>query len=93
KKPPAIVEFLERSLEAGETAVMAPRLELSSNALGAVDAISGVIGAYAAEAGQEFITGSLSIDTDWDSYILALERKGYTALEAIWNASWDQQKD
>jgi hypothetical protein len=35
----------------------------------------------------------LSIDTDWDSYILALERKGYTALEAIWNASWDQQKD
>lgn len=93
KKPPVIVEFLERSLEAEETAVMVPRLELDSNALGAVDAISGVIGAYAAEAGQDFITGALNIDTDWDSYILALERKGYTALEAIWNASWDQQED
>lgn len=92
KKPPAIVEFLERSLEANETAAMAPRLELGSNALGAIAAISGVIG-YAADAGQEFITGSLSIETDWDSYILELERRGYSALEAIWNASWEQQSD
>ena len=93
KKPSDIVEFLERSLAAGETAEMRPELELSSSALEAIDTISGTISAYAAEAGQDFILGRLSINADWDDYILALEQRGYLALEAIWNAAWEEQDE
>jgi len=93
KKPPSIVEFLERSLEAEETAEMIPQLRLGSNALEAISVISGTIGSYAAEASQDFITGHLGIDADWDNYILALEQRGYLTLEAIWNAAWEQQSD
>lgn len=93
KKPSAIIEFLERSLWAEETAEMGPRLELSSSALEAIDTISGTISAYAAEAGQDFIMGRLSINADWDNYVLALEQRGYLALEAIWNAAWEEQDD
>ncbi len=93
KKPPEIVTFLARSLGAGETAEMAPQLELDSNAIEAIRILDEKIIPYATETSQSFITGELSIDEDWDDYLLALEQKGYKTLEEIWNAAWEKQKN
>ena len=93
RKPAEIVEFLERSLEAGETAEMPPQLKLSSTALEAISTIKGTIEAYADEASHDFITGHLNINTDWDNYIHGLEQRGYLTLEAIWNTAWEEQNE
>jgi len=93
KKPAEIVEFLERSLEAGETAEMPPQLRLSSTALEAISTIKGTIEAYADEASHDFITGHLNINKDWDNYIHGLEQRGYLTLEAIWNTAWEEQNE
>lgn len=90
KKPPEIVAFLDRSLSAGETAKLAPQLELDSNAIEAIRILDEKIAPYTAETGQLFIIGELSIDEDWDGYISELEKKGYKTLEEIWNASWEE---
>jgi len=91
KKPPAIAAFLERSLEADETAEAPPTLELSPSALAAIDQIAPAITSYASESGQDFITGRLSIEGDWGDYVLELERRGYLTLEAIWSLAWGEQ--
>ena len=93
KKPTEIVKFLERSLEAGETAPMDPDLDLSANAIDALRVVNEKIDPYVAETGQHFITGELDIDQDWDDYLAELERRGYKTLEEIWNNAWEEQKN
>ena len=91
KKPEDIVAFIDRSLEAGETAQLSPALALSQSSLAAIDQLSPIIISYAAEAERDFITGGLDIEADWDGYLLELEKKGYRTLEAIWNLAWNEQ--
>ncbi|MCX6029384.1 MAG: extracellular solute-binding protein [Chloroflexi bacterium] len=92
KKPPEIVAFLERSLLANEAAKMNPPLPLDANAVEAARIINEKITPYVTESGKSFITGGLSMDKDWNSYLLELEKRGYKTLEDIWNAAWEQQK-
>ena len=91
KKPSEIVDFLENSLNAGDTAELAPELELNANDIEAIRILDEKITLYVAEASQDFIIGELSIDEDWDDYRLELEQKGYKTLEEIWNAAWKKQ--
>ena len=91
KKPPEIVEFLGQSLNAGDTAEMSPQLELDSNAVEAIRIVDEKVFPYVAETSRYFITGELSVDEDWDGYLLELEKRGYKTLEAIWNAAWEEQ--
>lgn len=93
KKPEHIVAFLERSLAAGETLALVPRLVLGANALEATAAISGLLYTPVADAGQKFVTGQLSIDADWEGYIRSLMQSGYLTLEAIWNEAWEEQNN
>ena len=93
KKPTEIVEFLERSLKAGETASMDPTLNLSANAIEAIRVLNEKIDPYVAETGQQFITGELDIDQDWYDYIAELEKRGYKTLEEIWNTAWEEQNE
>jgi len=91
KKPPEIVAFLERSLRAGDTAEMAPPLQLDTNSIEAIRVIDEKITPYVAETSQGFVTGELDIDEDWDAYVLELEKRGYRTLEEIWSAAWEEQ--
>jgi len=91
KKPPEIVAFLERSLRAGDTAEMAPPLQLDTNSIEAIRVIDEKITPYVAETSQGFVTGELDIDEDWDAYVLELEKRGYRTLEEIWGAAWEEQ--
>lgn len=93
KKPPEIVEFLENSLTAGDTADMAPELILDSNSIEAIRLIDEIINPYITETSGYFITGELSIDEEWDNYILELENRGYQTLETIWNTAWKEQNN
>ena len=91
KKPVEIEAFLERSLNAEETAEMPPQLILNSDAIEAVRIIDEKITPYAAETGTKFITGELDIEENWTNYLHELEMRGYKTLEAIWNAAWEEQ--
>ena len=91
KKPPAIVEFLERSLHAEETAEMPPNLKLDSNDIEAIRVVNDGLTSYITEASQAFVIGEMDIDEDWDDYLTALENRGYKTLEEIWNAAWEEQ--
>jgi putative aldouronate transport system substrate-binding protein len=91
KKPPEIVDFLERSLQAGETAQLTPNLKLDENAQEAIRILDQRIVQYVTEKGQQFIRGELNIEEDWNRYIEELEKMGYRTLEEIWNTSWELQ--
>jgi putative aldouronate transport system substrate-binding protein len=70
---------------------MNPQLNLSSDAIEAIHIINERINPYVAETLEYFITGELSIEKDWNEYLLELEKRGYKTLEEIWNAAWDEQ--
>jgi putative aldouronate transport system substrate-binding protein len=91
KKPPEIVEFLDRSLADNETLEMDPVLKLDSNALDAISDIQESLNEYVAATSQRFIMGELDIDEDWETYLLELDKRGYKSLEVIWNTAWQGQ--
>jgi len=91
KKPAEIAVFLEKSLDAGDAAEMDPQLVLGSDAIAAVQLINENIDPYIAETFQQFVNGELSIDQDWDEYLLELEKRGYKTLQEIWNSTWEEQ--
>ena len=91
KKPPEIVAFLQRSLDAEDAAPIDPQLNLDSSAIEAVGLLSERLDPYAAESMGQFITGALDIEADWDAYQLGLEKRGYKTLEEIWNTAWVAQ--
>jgi len=92
KKPPEIVAFLERSLQAGEAASLQPTLKLSADALEAIRVVSEQVTPYADESLKAFMTGALDIEADWGAYLTGLEERGYKTLEEIWNAAWAAQQ-
>ena len=91
KRPPEIVAFLDESLKAAEAAKVDPPLQLSPDAVETARIISDKLGPYVAESGTRFVVGELSTDTDWDGYLLELDRRGYKALEDTWNRAWAAQ--
>jgi putative aldouronate transport system substrate-binding protein len=91
KKPAEVVKFLQDSLAAKEAAALSPRLRLDPNAIEAVRVIDEKIAPYANKAMLAFITGELSVDNDWNDYVLGLEQRGYRTLEDIWHAAWAAQ--
>ena len=91
KKPAEIAAFLENSLNAEDAAEMDPQLKLCSDAINAVQPINEKIDPYITKTFKYFITGELSIDKDWDEYLLEIEKRGYKTLEEIWNAAWEEQ--
>ena len=91
KKPPEIVEFLEVSLAAGDAAEMAPPLTLGPDAIEAIRIVNEELTPYLAETSEQFITGELSVDDDWDEYVSQLEKRGYSTLESIWDDAWHKQ--
>ena len=93
KKPDSIMAFLERSELEEEVPYPDPMLHMSGIALEAVETISGPIVEFARAAGNDFITGAMDIDLDWDMYIQELERRGYRTLETIWNTAWNLEAE
>lgn len=91
KKPDDIVTFLENSINANETLQLAPNLVLSDNAIEMAGIIEEELAIYINESNKKFITGELSIDDDWEAYLVRLEELGYTTLETIWNNAWIEQ--
>ena len=57
---------------------MSPALALDANAIEAARIINEKITPYVAESGKSFITGGLSMDKDWNSYLLELRRSAAT---------------
>ena len=93
KKPEEIVVFLERSLQENETLELAPKLVLDPTSLDAIKIINEKLDPYVSETSTAFITGEYSIENEWAAYIDELEKRGYTALESIWNDAWDRQNN
>lgn len=91
KKPTEIVEFLNNSQNAKDTAKMNPLLKLSPNDIEAIGIINENILPYVDKSSLQFITGELSIEKNWNNYILELEKRGYGTLEIIWNNAWGKQ--
>ena len=91
KKPPEVVTFLQNSLAAKEAAALKPRLKLDANAVEALRVIDEKMAPYVDKSMRAFITGELSIDSDWDNYIGELEKRGSKTVEEIWNAAWTAQ--
>lgn len=91
KKPDEIVSFLENSYNSKDTLPISPELVLNDNAIEMIAIISDDLTPYVNDASMKFITGELSIDDDWDTYINELETLGYETLETIWNSAWQQQ--
>jgi hypothetical protein len=46
-----------------------------------------------ADSSTKFITGELDIESDWNAYLLELEKRGYKTLEVIWNDTWLKQQN
>ena len=88
KKPDDIVTFLENSEKANETLPNSPNLLLSDDAIEMVSIISEDLSIYVNDASTKFITGQLSIDEDWDMYLVKIDELGYKILERIWNNAW-----
>jgi len=88
KKPDDIVTFLENSEKANETLPNSPNLLLSDDAIEMVSIISEDLSIYVNDASTKFITGELSIDEDWDMYLVKIDELGYKILERIWNNAW-----
>ncbi len=91
KKPDDIVIFLKNSEKANETLQNSPKLLLSDNAFEMARIISEDLSSYVGETNKKFITGELSIDEDWDTYLAKLYELGYVILENIWNNAWIEQ--
>jgi len=91
KKPAEIAVFLEKSLDTGDATEMDPQLKLGPDAIAAAQLINEKIDPYIAETFQQFVKGELSIDQDWDEYLLEIEKRGYKTLEEIWNSTWIEQ--
>ncbi len=91
KKPAEIVAFLARSLNAKETVELKPTLQLDTDTLEAIRIINDTINPYVDESMKAFITGQLSVDSDWDNYFSELKIRGYQTLEEIWNTAWVAQ--
>ena len=89
KRPDDIALFLEASRQAGETLAPTPNLELSESAQTAIAALKPALDAYASSSSERFVIGELSLEEDWQRYMLELENRGYQALEAIWNSAWN----
>jgi putative aldouronate transport system substrate-binding protein len=92
KKPAEIVTFLEQSLNAKQTLPLSPQLVLDSNSVEAIRLINEKISPYVNESSIKFITGELSMDRDWNGYLLELQNRGYQTLESLWNDAWKKQK-
>lgn len=93
KKPYDIVEFLNRSEEAGETLEQQPNLELSFQDTEIIESINEKLLEYVNETSLMFITGEMDIESDWAEYIRNLDLMGYRTLEKIWDEAWDYQKN
>lgn len=91
KKPMDILSFLLASREAGETMDASPRLKLDSNEIEMINLINESLLPYVDEASYKFIVGELSIDDDWEDYLVKIDEKGYAILEKIWNDVWERQ--
>ncbi len=92
KKPPEIVEFLQASQNARDTAKIYPRLKINSQESEAIRIIIEKLDPYVTDAGNKFITGELSIEDDWNTYLAEIEKIGYKSLEVIWNLAWENQQ-
>ena len=92
KKPEAIVQFLERSEEAGETLPLTPNLVMDDDATEMETLINSELSPYVEQASKAFVTGELSIDTDWDHYLSEIDAIGYPVLEQLWNEAWLEQE-
>ena len=90
KKPDDIVIFLERSLSNGETAKMKPELKLDVVDMDAIAVVEERLQPYVDSSSKSFITGSLSVDEDWDMYIEELKKLGYQTIEEIWHEAWTE---
>jgi putative aldouronate transport system substrate-binding protein len=88
KKPPEIVDFLERTLSRNLTARMDPGLTLSANDLDTIKVFSDGLSSYVGGMIKSFVTGTADIDGGWKEYMNNLERKGSTTMEKIWNDAW-----
>lgn len=93
KKPAEIVTFLEKSLNAKDTAKISPQLALDAQSIEAIRIINEKITPYVADSSTKFITGELDIEKDWNAYLLELEKRGYKTLEVIWNDAWLKQQN
>ncbi len=93
KKPIEILEFLESSRKAGDTAEMNPKLKLNEDDNAIIGTINNIIWAYVEESSYKFITGELNIDKDWEEYLSELDKMGYGIMEDIWNTAWKNQND
>ncbi len=88
KKPIEITTYLQRSLQADETAPLNPPLNISLHSLEIASMIQEKIAPYVTEMTKKFITGEQSLDTDWPDYINELENRGYKMMEAIYNEAY-----
>ena len=74
----------------GEDSVY-PNIAYTEEQLHQVSLYTATINSYVAQATVQFITGSLNIDTDWESYLSVLnglDQKGYQALlQAAYNGT------
>jgi len=93
KKPEEIVEFLNHSQNNNDAMKMNPTLKLSSSDIEAISIINGNIIPYVDRSSHQFITGELSIEENWNDYLLELEKRGYKTLEIIWNNAWKKQNN
>jgi len=91
KKPEDILSFLLASREAGETMDASPRLNLDSNEIEMISLIYESLLPYVDDASYKFIVGELSIDDDWEDYLVKIDEIGYAILEKIWNDAWERQ--
>jgi hypothetical protein len=58
----------------------------------AISLVNEKLDPFITESSKQFITGELSIENDWATYLQDIDDKGYKTLETIWNAAWEDQK-
>ena len=92
KKPAEIVAFLDMSLKNNETLDLNPRLVIDPNSIEAIRLINEKLDPYIAESTIKFITGELSVEKDWNTYISTMDNLGYKTIEDLWNAAWLKTK-
>jgi putative aldouronate transport system substrate-binding protein len=88
KKPPEIVDFLNKVLARKLTEKSAPSLNLPSEDLETIRIFSAELTNYVNGMIQAFVTGKSDLDRDWKEYQSALEKNGSRKLEKIWNDAW-----
>ncbi len=93
KKPAAIVDFLNDSLNANEAEALRPVLKLDAQSTEAIRLVNELLSPYISESMLAFITGELSLEDDWESYLSELQNRGAGTLVEIWNAAWTAQNE